>query len=1015
MDRKDFSQKQLKVIDSESNRILVSASAGSGKTTVMIERIATLLIDNKCKTDEILVCTFTKSSAADMRAKLYVKLFSSGHKEMLADLVRADISTIDSFCQKTVKRYFFELGIDPEFEVIDEDESVTGLGEALNSVIKQNADISAACELMSGRSGQTFKDIVTDVCKKMRSTGDMQQKFEYDVSVQSKIDESFAERKKKLIRRAEILRCDGLEKYADIFVEALEQGTFLPTIRCAGLSTDRAACVNVLKVDVKDYLEEFNKAKDLRRQECGYLDLIYDTARKAIAEYDEAKRKADKLDFADLELLMYKLLDTDAVFELRKKYKYIFVDEYQDINPLQEKIISAIAKESNLFMVGDLKQSIYAFRGCDPRIFKAKYDRYKATGEGEVIDLDDNYRSSEAIISAVNTVFNELMTADFGGIDYAKNPMRAVNEGKGEVIFNVVEPQSKTVDLPRVYSVKNHDCFKESDSIAEATAAVNLIVELIGKEGGKECYGDIAVLSRNGDAPVTNEMMRMLKELNIPFSVKDKKYYAKDAVVGQLVAYMRIIDNFLDDKSLAVAMLSVIGGFSEDELADIKLHGGKQFCESVLQSRDEKVMRFVGKVNEYRKLKATCTASEIANIIVSENGYFNYAYSYGDDCAELLDRFLGYLASLKNKDLYSALRTLDKSNAYAESGEKGNTVKFMTIHKSKGLEFKYVLIVGLSGSFNTDDLGKRMIGDGMCLYENHETVDTDMRFAEAIALKKQLLEENMRVLYVAMTRAKKGLYLFASVKKEHDVVTAYESQWQNGIVDLSLSKCYYDWLSPIFVHKRKIKDVEPLINDNTVIDGEADERLVKMLKAYFDMPFPTYAPSKSYVSLIAHAGDEETLAPPTPLYSDEDAFERGNAYHRTMQLIDFDNPDFSAVSPSDLKLIDKQRILAAAQNMRVFSGEIYKEQPFMIKKNGAEIGLDGEGEVLVQGVIDLLVIDGDNAVVVDYKTGRPHSRFEAGYFKQVELYAEAVQKLLNKKVTAKFLYYFATDSFVEVK
>ena len=192
-----------------------------------------------------------------------------------------------------------------------------------------------------------------------------------------------------------------------------------------------------------------------------------------------------------------------------------------------------------------------------------------------------------------------------------------------------------------------------------------------------------------------------------------------------------------------------------------------------------------------------------------------------------------------------------------------------------------------------------------------------------------------------------------------------------------------------------------------------------MLNTHFDMPYLRYAPSKSYVSLIAHAADEEeeeSIGQNVVLVDDgEDAMERGNAYHRAMQKLDFSNPDFSVLSDEDIRLIDKKQVLDAIKNVGEFVGVTYKEQPFMIKKPAKSIGVEGEGDVLVQGVIDLLVIDGDNAVVVDYKTGKPHSRFEEGYFKQVNLYGEAVETLLKLNVRKKCLYYFSTGEFVEVK
>lgn len=1018
MNRSDYSDTQLRVIDSENKRILVSASAGSGKTTVMIERIATLLRDKKCGLGEMLVCTFTKSAASDMRAKLYCKLSAMGLKSMLSELVRADISTIDSFCQKTVKRYFFELGIDPEFEVSDEEESKIMLGEAIKTVVENNAEYKEVSELMSGRSGYVFFDTLKKVCDDMRTKGDTDKTFCYDENVSQKIEKYFNRKKERLKERILHIQSGGCGEVAEIFLKALDNETSLPRISTSKLGMEQEVCVNLLKTDVKAFLSEVGDYKRTVKQESGFIDVIYDAARDVLNEYGDAKKKACKLDFADLEVLMLKLLHTPVAEQLRKKYKYIFVDEYQDINPLQEQLITLLSGDSNLFMVGDLKQSIYAFRGCEPRIFKAKYESYKATGEGEVIDLDDNYRSSPQVINAVNKVFCEIMTDGLGGTDYAKNPMKAKNEQEGEVVFNVISPRKNAVSLPKVYSVKNHVFQGEEEIEAEAIAAVNLILDLISKEGAS-CYGDIAVLSRDGTSDVFRDMMRMLKELNIPFSVKEQTKFIDDAVIGQLIAYLKIIDNFLDDKALAVAMLSPLGGFTENELAAVRANGDGRFCELVLNDSNEKVVRFKERADRYRNMRATCTAGEMANAIVAENGYFNYAYAHGDDCAELLDKFLEYLTSLRNKDLYSALNTLAKSKASADKGEIGNTIKFMTIHKSKGLEFKYVLIVGLSKSFNFDDLSRCMIGDGMYLYSDHSTMNTDMRFYASVMLRKQLLEENLRILYVAMTRAKKGLYLFATAEDGNARSAAYELQWKKGIVDLSEATCFYDWLSPLYALKKRHPTVELFGKAKAKGIGAADERLIKMLNTHFDMPYLRYAPSKSYVSLIAHAADEEeeeSIGQNVVLVDDgEDAMERGNAYHRAMQKLDFSNPDFSVLSDEDIRLIDKKQVLDAIKNVGEFVGVTYKEQPFMIKKAAKSIGVEGEGDVLVQGVIDLLVIDGDNAVVVDYKTGKPHSRFEEGYFKQVNLYGEAVETLLKLNVRKKCLYYFSTGEFVEVK
>lgn len=1028
--KREWSENQLQVINANDDTILVSASAGSGKTTVMIERVLRLL-ESGIKIANMLICTFTKAAAADMRAKLYAEMSKRGLRSELKDLSRADISTIDSFCQRIVTKYFYVIGVDPQFDVLDEAESISLKAEAIDKSIekfKDDADFCTLCSfLRKKRRNETVKKALLSIMEFISINPDTVPSYSYDYAdAASKIADYIQVEKAKTLAAIENLfyEIDEPEIKAE-FISALNSGNCVWERRKLKKENSQyKPCVDYLKDRVEIFVQSKNEIAELKPQSSSQtlIEALIKTAKFAYQTYSEEKLKRASVDFADLEIMTLRILESDAADEIREKYKYVFVDEYQDINPLQENLIRRVSLGNKLFMVGDLKQSIYAFRGCAPQIFKQKYDSFKQGNGGRVINLDTNYRSSKGIVDFVNKVFGSVMTENFGGVDYKSNPMSAFKSDDGYVKLHIVTGKERKPSISGVYSVKEH---KDEDFMSKTEAEATLIAirvqELLNKSGDAPVkFGDIAILTRSMGT-LESLVVSKLRQINVPVSLKEDAFYLSRPETGQLISFLRLIDNRLDDKTMAISMLSPFGNFSENELGKIRLSGDGPFhkCVMAAAATDDKVKAFIDKLDRYYSLSLTLNVDELADMIVSECGYFNYAFRLGEDAAEVLDKFLEFLGSCPYKSsLKACLNFIDVHNPYTELTGDENSVKLMTIHKSKGLQFKYVFVIGLNEPFNLRDLNKQIIVDSaisMCVYEDHKAYCSDLLYLAKLRERKKQLEEELRIFYVALTRAEEGLELFATMSDSEKIIPAYQAQ-PNEVVDFSECTSALKWLAPcvFLANKYDIDDIKiEEAPTHKVLFGRANEKLTKELKSYFEFLPPTNAPTKSYVSKLAHNDDEPAVfivAEPT----DGNALERGNAYHRAMEKIDFSAPDLSLISADDLKLVDADKILAAAKHMNKFVGQIYKEKPFMIKLTSNEAGTEGNGNVLVQGVIDLLIINGDQATVVDYKTGKPHGSYEQGYFKQVGLYALAVERLLAKKVTGKFLYYFDWEEFVEI-
>jgi len=777
-----------------------------------------------------------------------------------------------------------------------------------------------------------------------------------------------------------------------------------------------------------------------------------------------ASKDLGVLDFNDLESYALKVLeDKETLDAIKNKYKYIFVDEYQDINSCQEKIISLISSDNNRFMVGDIKQSIYGFRLCDPEIFLGKYNSYKNGEKNSVgISLNKNFRSHANILEFVNIVFDDTMTKSFGGVDY-KSEARLV-PGKGEVkketnprstilYLNTSQEVVDSVDvldkLP-VYSVKNHEYLIEEDTkkaYLEGLMISKKISELISSSyyiEDKEThklrhieYKDIVLLvqSRN---EYLNNLLDVLDSFSIPISSDISSDVFEDEDILALKNLLLIISNFNQDKPLFSLMYSHLFGFTPDELVSIRENSDEKFFyDAVRHYCDDKsdlyykITAFIQKIETYKNLSGYLMVKDLCYRILSDFNIENYCLA-SQNSSEKLAKLYKFMSSLPNTTLEEFLLSSDLSNISSECKTATDSVKVMTIHKSKGLEFPVVFLIGTGNKFNM----KSVSGDmsiskelGVCMnyfdMEDRYKTPTITRQATKIIENKRFFEEQQRLLYVALTRAIDYLFVSGAVdeKSLHEKFTSTPTR-------------FIDWFAPLIVDKDdereffiveeySASDFDKFVkdeNDKMILIGKDDEEFTKLINQNLSFVYPyekqTITPQKTSVTNIV-----QSLTPIQDVKHENNinnsSADRGTTYHYIFEKLTLQEQSVSDVENVISKLVNSRMIdkdsLSGISASKIFSclkipefNQLVSNSDWL-KKESEFYMLLGESDnpmdkSTVQGIVDLIISAGSELVIVDYKTGYLDSvSAKTKYSKQLELYALEVEKIYNKKVSKKYI------------
>ena len=881
----DYTNEQQQAIDDRDLDILVSASAGSGKTTVLVERLMQEILTGT-GVNELLVVTFTKAAAQEMKAKIKSALEQrlNKHKKLKVDLREqlnlidaANISTIDAFCLDVIHRFYYVIDLDPSFSVLTDETQAALMRERalqeIESEFLENDDQAfiAFYENFAGdRSAESARDLLLDLYNYAMAKPDYRDWLkslptQYEIgddvthsklwqkNIKPYLLTTFSDLKEKLeqLLATAAMETKELAKVKDsfqLFDKCLQN--YLASIESdENYDKQRELLRSCLFTsfrksskwdeDLLDFYEEcVELKKDASEQVFTSFTSFYATDEKEqiallnkghqimtaivkaelalIERFDQLKRAENLVDYSDMEQFAYQILSQDtsnsqmARSFYQTKFKEILVDEYQDINPLQERILQLIKKDgqNNLFMVGDVKQSIYGFRQAEPSLFLHKYQEAAKdeNKQDERILLSANFRSTKPVIKLVNQVFDHVLTTDFGGIDYQK---------EGQLVLGAnYYPEKLPQASELIYSEKdgqdgstNAEDEDEIDS-AEIAMVINRIKQFKNenlqvydtqtKEKRNFKYSDIAILTRSRSDNLT--IMQEFAKNDIPLLVTDAKNYFQTLELTIVLNYLRIIDNPDQDIPLVAVLRSPLFNFTETDLAKIRVHSKNTDFYDALTSyvavNDElsqKTKIFLNQLEELRHFAANHRISELiwsiyerTNLLeimtalpngkqrrVNLEALYERASSYESAGFKGLYQFINFIERMRRsqKDLAQPLVTK----------EAGDSVRLMTVHGSKGLEFPIVFYIGLQHRYQMRDLSGNYIINannlGLTIRQEHYRADTLLKSYDNIAQKQQLLEEEARILYVGMTRARQKLILITEVKNYEKT----RQKWQNQL------------------------------------------------------------------------------------------------------------------------------------------------------------------------------------------------------------------------------------------
>lgn len=903
---------QQKVIDLRDSNILVSAAAGSGKTAVLVERIIGRITDKQAPVDidRLLVVTFTKAAAAEMRGRigeaLQQKLEQAPDDDNLQRQIgllhNAQITTIDSFCQHIIRNYFHVIDLDPMFQVGDETDlkimKEAVLGEVLEQKYadarqKENQVFLDAMQMFA--TGRTDKEIESIVLKlyelaqsypfpdeqleqwknsyALRSVEEMEQ-TEWMEKYIADVQMIVAECEKKAFAAYQIsVDGVGLEAYTPTIQTEWQQIKELRKCKtlqelCDGIgkiSFGRLSAIRGNKHDKE--LQEQIKALRASYRDKGIEQLQKEMLAEPPEEmlammqqmdapvrelvqltidfgkaFAEKKREDGIIDFADMEHFALQILvtrDEDGnsvpsatAKELQEYYEEIMTDEYQDSNYVQEMILTSISRGPEqspyLFMVGDVKQSIYQFRLARPDLFMEKYHAYDTEeGGNRRIDLRQNFRSRASVLESANYIFERIMRQDFGGIAY--------DDAAKLVPGAVFDPcEERTADQTEIILL-NMDAQEDNDfgkRELEAMAIGQKIRDMVqgdhpmyvSDKGGYRPieYRDIVILLRSMKG-WTEEFQETLADMGIPAMAPKKTGYFATFEVQTMLNLLRVIDNLRQDIPLVAVLRSPIYGLQDEELAKIAAErSGLQYLDNIWAYCDrhedvlsEKLSDLLDTLQEYRRKAETVSVYELLREIYEETGYYALmsAMPGGEQRSANLDILLQQaieFAENGHRGIFGFCRYIEmlkKSDidfGEATVGTVANAVQLVSIHKSKGLEFPVVFVAGMGKQFNKQDMRKKLLLD-VDYGVGANYVDLEERLYKPTVMKRfiarQMLEnslsEEVRILYVALTRAKEKLILTGTVKGIENKLQSWDltgASLQHSA--LLGAATYLDWIMP---------------------------------------------------------------------------------------------------------------------------------------------------------------------------------------------------------------------------
>jgi len=1113
-----------------------------GKTAVLVERIINKIINEKINIDELLVVTFTRAAASEMKERIIKRLYDEIEKnselqKQINSIGKASITTIDAFSLKIVKDNFFKANLDPNFKIGDNAEIELIKLETIEEMFeeyyeKEDANFDYLVNSYARlKDDESLKSLLLRIYKNINSnpypfewlraniekfniskykTIEEMPQIEYllkyiKTEIKSGIEE-LSLLKDELSRDSmyenyyytledDVSNLMGLFNKSNSYEDLYNAINNFNLTRLKSVKDADEGIKNLIKekrenikksiiTEIKEKVFIFSKEEVIEDMNYIYnnLNIIY----KYLFEFSERfynnKIAKNTLDFSDIEHLALKILNEneDVRNYYKNQYKEIMIDEYQDSNLLQEFILNSISNR-NIFMVGDVKQSIYRFRSAKPELFLNKYENYigvedndKNNKKDEVILLFENFRSNKNIINQVNFVFENIMSKELGEIDY--NEKEFLKYGATYYENDGEKAELYLIDT-KADQDTNEELIVDSNIELEARFIAKKIKSIVGvldvydkklEKYRKATYKDIVILSRKMFS-IVNIYVDELSNFGIPVYADVSGGYFENTEVQIILSLLKIIDNPYQDIPLFAVLKSQIGGFSIDELTKIRLLDRKIcFYDALLKylsvedELSKKISNFLDKLYKYREESKYLGLSTLLWKIYNETGYYYYISLFPDGYKrqmnlKLLIERANKFENSNFKGLFNFLNYIDNiSSSSVDIGdskvisENEDVVRIMSIHKSKGLEFPIVFLANTSSKFNISDFNENIIldsdlgfGEDVIDFETKIKYSTFSKFVVKQKAIKATKSEEMRILYVALTRAREKLIVTGLCKNAND----YYIKNGEPISRFKINKVnnFLDWISMSVISKTNLwKTIIVPYEEAALLDSEKDvdnkkdflksliqkndksDIIDSQMNYIYINELATKIPVKISISEIKRMQSKEEefkniniIKTPSFLSDDiSDGAMFGTNMHNALQKLNFKDDDFKFISSqitSDdklQKLIYNKLTDFSKSNLYLEiskAKKIYKEQAFNLNILAKEVynDIDCEDTIMVQGIIDLYFITENNDIIlVDYKTDSVKSKEELilRYKIQLDFYKRALEEITGLCVSKTIIY-----------
>lgn len=1032
----DFSIPQKEAIDIRNTNVVVSASAGSGKTAVLVERLCQLVLKDHISIDSILAMTFTKDAAAEMKARLLSKLKEQPKTDyilqQMALLETASISTIDSFCLSIVQNYYYKIPI--SYTMSKQTASTAQTRLAFENAYKhaiQDLDLNAYTQLKMyfhsfGKTEEDIQKYIEDILAIINSKSEedakawienIQESYTYlnpkimeyalkyfhnhclaMTEILNEVIDQISKPEDYEIKKDYLSKCLDATSYSDFKVqfELYLKNTigFKKTIDKVDYSKYQTSFKEHETSIVENLFDEAFYLKDIQNHK-DLVDTLFELTNKVKLYFQLEKKKIEVIDFNDMEHFAYQLLQDPMIKEeMYNKYQMILVDEFQDTNELQEKIIASFCHENNVFRVGDIKQSIYGFRQANPKIMQDWME--KEDTNNTPLLLQENYRSNASVIEFNNDFYNKIMNNELLGKQFKDIDIANVGT-KGQM----ESPQYPVRFLYTEY--KNEDGNKATIKKNHNENRFDLIAnDIIEKHEAGMPYKSMCVLTRN-HAP-QEKLKAVFEAYNIPAMITIDHGFFTNPAIQIVISTLKALEDLTDDISLCASLMSPLFNISFSQIANccIEKEKGTSLYTSI---KNEDFMKSFFEL--YANKNKTIT--QLLQYIYAFNNFYYASTTIQDK--NNLDYLLELAGQFENQnDIHSFVLQLSKDAMQDQTqeaslyGKEDDVVQVKTMHQSKGLQFPIVYILSQHEQRDKHGSSCILLDSTLGLSLKGLSLDYKLKYNSiyhlALQTKKELddLAEEMRVFYVATTRPQKELVIVDTIESIEDFYSPLNAY------TLLEDESYTGWLLHTYAN----------MSDSLVVFDKKQglyERPLKVRQNNTPYALPTYSKGSKAFSSQTASGAKIKLDWKEVSLSKNMGTIRGTLFHEIVAQCSYPYQEKDIIAYADsygytLKDHDIKQILALNSDALYASWMKEKhvfEQSYIIE----------EKNQVVHGFMDLVIYKEDEVIIVDFKTDAVDNEQKLIdlYTIQLQTYKKAMKKLTNLPINT-YIYSFSLSKCI---